>query len=359
MNKSRLFYGLVVIGLLLGVLFGYGQPFAQGEKETKSRDPKVRFLKDDRSHSIPYGKIKAGGPPVDGIPSLDRPDRVPVSESQRLKSRDRLLVVSVDGNTVGYPIRILNYHELVNDVVGDRPVLITWCPLCGSGMVFDRRVDGEAHSFGVSGLLYQSDVLFYDRTTDSLWSQLEAKAVVGPKTGTELTRVPHVSMAWSNFRREYPNGHVLSFETGYERDYSRNPYSRYRQQSDVMFPVENRDRRLGNKDSVVGVELNDHSVAYPRKRLENRRVVVDRLGEQAIVLLNQGGAIRAYKITDAAADVLRKMDGSPAEQGWTITEDALIEPGDRRHPRLEHTDSYWFAWATFHPGTDLWRAQSR
>ncbi len=176
-------------------------------------------------HVIRLDQIQSGGPPKNGIPALDHPAFVSASEGDRsLKGEDMVLAVEFSGVAKAYPVRILNWHEVVDDDVGEQPVLISWCPLCGSGLVYDPRADGRRYTFGVSGLLYQQNLLFFDRETESLWSQLRGQAVAGPLAGTSLRLLPVTMTTWQSWKAKHLQTLVLSFQTGYKRDYARDPY---------------------------------------------------------------------------------------------------------------------------------------
>jgi uncharacterized protein DUF3179 len=177
-------------------------------------------------HVIRLDDIQAGGPPKNGIPALDHPAFVSASEADRsLKAQDMILGIELSGVAKAYPVRILNWHEVVNDDVGEQPVLISWCPLCGSGLVYDPQANGRRHTFGVSGLLYQQNLLLFDHDTESLWSQLRGGAVAGPLAGTSLRLLSVTMTTWRSWKAEHPQTLVLSFQTGYKRDYARDPYS--------------------------------------------------------------------------------------------------------------------------------------
>lgn len=207
-------------------------------------------------HLIGLEDIQSGGPPRDGIPALDHPASTSATHAdQILKPKDIVLGVEFGGTAKAYPVRILNWHEVVNDDVGEQPVLISWCPLCGSGVVYDPRVDGQRHSFGVSGRLYKRNLLLYDHETDSLWSQLAGKAVTGPLAGTSLRLLPVTETTWSRWKGEHPATLVLSFQTGFQRDYSRDPYRDWQL-----------DRRLSLVLSYKGV-----TTIYPYSELKKAR----------------------------------------------------------------------------------------
>jgi Protein of unknown function (DUF3179) len=163
--------------------------------------------------TIPRDEILPGGPPRDGIPAINQPQFIKPSEVNFLRDDDRVLSVKIDNEVRAYSLRILNWHEIVNDQVGDHAIAVTYCPLAGAGMVFDRSVNGRNLSFGVSGLLYQSDLLMYDRETESLWSQIAMKAVSGAQAGAELPWLPAENMTWHAWREAYPDGKVLPTQT--------------------------------------------------------------------------------------------------------------------------------------------------
>lgn len=176
-------------------------------------------------HIIALGQIQSGGPPKNGIPALDHPAFTSAAESDRsLRPEDIVLGAEFTGSAKAYPVRILNWHEVVNDDVGEQSVLISWCPLCGSAVVYDPRVNGHRYTFGVSGLLCQQNLLLFDHDTESLWSQLRGRAVAGPLAGTYLRLLPVSMSTWRIWKAEHPQTLVLSLQTGYKRDYSRDPY---------------------------------------------------------------------------------------------------------------------------------------
>jgi hypothetical protein len=276
--------------------------------------------------SIPIDEIQHGGPPRDGIPSIDRPRFVPASEASFLQPQDRVLGFNRNGIARAYPIAILNWHEVVNDRYGDEPIAVTFCPLCGTGMVFGARVADQDLEFGVSGLLYNSDVLLYDRQTESLWSQIMAEAVSGPLRGTRLEFLPTAHTTWADWRARHPETAVLSPETGHHRNYGRDPYADYVESELTMFPVRTRDERLHPKERVIGVSIGGEHKAYPFSALAT--LGVRRFGDVV------GG--RHIRVEfDAAAQTARIVDGNGQELP------ALI--------------AFWFAWVAFHPDTELFK----
>lgn len=276
---------------------------------------------------VPPDEIHQGGPPRDGIPAISNPAFESVTDVSWLAPSDRVLAIDLDSDARAYPIRILNWHEIVNDVVGISPIVISYCPLCGTGMAFhrrmDRRAEGKPLTFGVSGLLYNSDVLMYDRETESLWSQIMMKAVSGRMRGTSLRLLPLEHTTWLDFKTRHPNGKVLSRGTGHARDYGRNPYSDYAFSPQLYFPVSHHDDRLFAKAEVVGVVLDGLAKAYPLDRLKTPPPEFqDTIGDTRII-------VRYDRMSDSA----RVFD----IHGKEI-------PGVR---------AFWFAWAAFHPRTEI------
>jgi hypothetical protein len=276
---------------------------------------------------LPAGSIVRGGPPRDGIPALDAP-RVEPARSSRLRADDRVLGLAAGGAARAYPVRILNWHEVVNDRIAGEPAAVTYCPLCGSGVTFSSKVGERVLTFGVSGLLYDSDLLLYDRQTESLWSQLKFQAVTGPLIGTRLARLPAEHTTWAAWRRDHPGTEVLSFDTGHVRDYGRDPYAGYERDPATLFPVSVNDPRLPAKAWVVGVSLGGAAKAYPFDELART-----------------GGTVRD---TVAGRPVVVRYD--PAARA------ARVEDGGGR--ALPSVTAFWFAWATFNPGTALFRADA-
>jgi len=287
---------------------------------------------DVRGALVPVEAIERGGPPRDGIPAIDKPKFVPAAKS-RLKADDRVLGVQHKSVARAYPVRILNWHEVVNDRIAGDPVAITYCPLCGTGMAFDstlRESSGatRALNFGVSGLLFNSDVLLYDRATESLWSQLRQQAIAGPLKGRRLTAIALEHTSWADWSRRHPDTEVLSFDTGVARDYDRDPYAGYEAVSRLMFSVQHRDERIGPKEWVLGVSIGEVRKAYPfsvlATRVNQQGVLEDRVGGQ-LVRVRYDAKHRSARAEDAAGRPLPSVTG------------------------------FWFAWVAFNPKTELLR----
>lgn len=270
-------------------------------------------------------QIKRGGPPRDGIPSIDKPKFVPVADADYLKADDRVLGLVINNEARAYPIAILNWHEIVNDEFDGQAIVISYCPLCGTGMAFSP--EPPVREFGVSGLLYNSDVLLYDRETESLWSQIMAKAISGPMKGKKLAAIPISHTSWSDWKAQHPGSRVLSTQTGYARDYSKTPYGGYQKSNQLFFPVAASDQRFHNKEWVLGVNIGETYKAYPFSELaKTSSPVKDSISGQRIEVFFD-----------------RKNSSASArdEQGRLIP--ALM--------------SYWFAWYAFHPDTEVFQAR--
>ena len=270
--------------------------------------------------------ILSGGPPKDGIPALDEPKFIPAESVDYLEDEDRVLGLVIDGQAKAYPINILNWHELVNDRVGTVNYVVTYCPLCGTGAVFDAEVNGQVLDFGVSGLLYNSDVLLYDRQTDSLWSQIKGQGISGIFAGVELTWLPVTHTSWQRWQQDYPESLVLSEETGFERDYRRNPYGNYDKSKRLYFPVEHEDNNTFHpKETVLGITVGSYHKAYPFSVLQaqGEKQFTDSLGEVRFTILWD-------------------------ELGYSATAIGLNgEP-------LQQIQGFWFAWYAFHPETQIY-----
>ncbi len=273
--------------------------------------------------SIPVEEILPGGPPRDGIPALNTPEVLPADDAPW---PDPAIVVGVDlgGERRAFPLAILVWHELVNDVVGGRPVLVSYCPLCGTAMVFDRRIDGLTLDFGVSGLLYNSDLLMFDRESESLWSQISAHAVAGPRNGARLTLIRSRIESWGAWRRRHPDTTVLSPETGHRRRYGTSPYGDYAQSEETLFPVA-LDDRYHPKMPTLGLRLRDGQArAYPAEELARA-----------------GGSA-----TERFAGRSVRVAYDPEGQVFDV----------EAPPDVEAIEGFWFAWKAFHPETSVFTA---
>jgi len=277
---------------------------------------------------IPVQEIMPGGPGKDGIPAILSPVFADAgSAGGFLKDSDRVMGISINGDARAYPIKILNWHEIVIDKIGGLPVMITFCPLCGTGMVFDRRIKGKEYTFGVSGLLYQSDMLFYDHQTESLWSQIEGRAVTGKMSGAKLKLFTSLNTTWGYWRKKHPGAKALTTDTGHDRDYTRDPYANYNKSQALMFPVLKADRRYNPKDTVIGVKVNGETKAYFFSDLKSLETPLnDTVG---------GDRVLVYFDKETSTAFVTGKDGA----------------------RLSSVTGFWFAWYAFNSDTKVYKAQ--
>ncbi|MFQ5743567.1 MAG: DUF3179 domain-containing protein [Acidobacteriota bacterium] len=410
---------------LSGEDFGSGyEPWAEWMVRAEVRGPSIyrrwkadflarldlRFgdlLDPARPHTIAYEEIRWGGVRAEGIPSLDEPRVVPAAQAGYL-SADELVfgaVMSPEaaassrksskvGGSVGrdagqlpaaaraYPLRILDWHELTNDTLGSVPVALSYCTLCGSGILFDRRVGDRLFTFATSGLLYRSNKLMFDRQTETLWSNLTGEPVVGPLVGEgiRLRVLPLVVTTWGAWKQQHPETTVLSLETGYERDYTPGqPYGEYFASPATMFPVGVRDERLSPKAWVYGIRIGEAAVAFELSALQTAGVVNTVVGGKGVVLVTGAGrAVRAYLRGDRTFLPAGRQEGGIVAQEeqaavpagptvklvasdgtrWRLTDLALTEErGSDRLQRLPGHLAYWFGWYAFFPATELWQGE--
>lgn len=278
--------------------------------------------------SIDSSKIFSGGPPRDGIPAIDKPKFIAVSEVNYLSSEDQVISFSHGKITRAYPLRILVWHEIVNDSIGDKAIAITYCPLCGTAMVFERNFSinnqQEIKSFGVSGLLYQSDVLMYDRQSESLWSQLAMQAISGPAKGSKLKWLASEQMSWYEWTQKYPDGQVLSLDTGFKRHYQGEAYKDYFASNRPMFPVPETRDELKLKSWVLGIIIDGQAKAYAMDDLAKNKHLKDKLGAKQISITYDPKSKYA-QVKDATGESI------PSVQ------------------------VFWFAWQAFYPQTQVWK----
>ena len=269
--------------------------------------------------SVALEDLKQGCPARDCIPSIDKPKFVSADDADHVADDAIVIAISYGGDHRAYPARILDHHEIVNDTIGGDPIAITWCPLCGSAVGISRDVGGEVTEFGVSGVLYNSDLVLYDRATETLWDQIIAEGIVGPNTGKSLQLVPVTMTRWSRWRAAHPDTLVLSTDTGFDEDYSTDYYAKYRGSSNLMFPVSQEDDRIHPKSVVFGFNIDGAAVAYTEALLQEHGTYEH--GPDSVVTLHDDG---------------------------TVT----MRRGEKTYEPIR---LYWFAWYTFNPQTELFR----
>ncbi len=288
---------------------------------------------------IPADQILRGGPPRDGIPALTRPKTVPAEEATYLHPDDIVVGVEIGGQARAYPLRILVWHENVNDMLDGKPIAVTYCPLCNSAVVFDRKVAGQVREFGISGLLWNSNVLLYDRPSggkSSLWSQAAMRAVCGPaaEKGLELEALPSQMVTWEAWRKERPAATVLGRQTGYRRDYDSNPYRDYFSSQRLMFPVGASRRDLEpypNKEQMVVIRVGEKIKGYP-------------LSEIA------AGAGTDAVLTERFNGAQIRLEYGHEEQ--TVGVSLKEQPPEGRHFGVAYM--FWFAWKSVYPDAPVY-----
>lgn len=356
------------------------------EGEVVSEDPfagvNIRFNPrywpdtDFSKHSVSYGEIFSGGPPPDGIPAIDAPQFDSVEAADRWLQDDwPVMFFEWNEDVRAYPLTILIYHEIVNDVVGDKPVALTFCPLCNATIAFDRVLpDGMVLDFGTTGNLRNSDLVMYDRQTKSWWQQFMGEAIVGELTGTQLQFLPSQIIAWSDFKANHPDGVVLSRETGHNRAYGRNPYAGYDSiNNNPWFPIEGEDERLRPMERVVAIQLGGTDVAFAFSTLQDVLVVNDEIANVPIVVWwkegtrstfgDNGGetgstGVFSRRLNDQVL-TFRAVEGVFEDEQtgsrWTILGEAVEGPLTGSHlERITAGEHFWFAWAAFRPDTVVW-----
>ena len=305
MNRAGLFLLLLAIGISISSI-------AQRKNGFNLKESKIDAT-----------LIKQGGPPKDGIPALNNPKFISAKEADFLYKKDKVIGVSINGDHRAYPIKILNYHEIVNDKVGDSPIVISYCPLCGSGFVFSAIFDNNILNFGVSGLLYNSDVLMYDKQTNSLWSQLMMEAISGSMKGSKLIFIESENTNWAGWLAQHPDTKVLSTNTGHSRNYNKDPYDGYTLTGTLYFPVSNESDLLPGKKQVLGIEVNGQYKAYSFSDLSKAGVLIKDSFNGVDFTISFDSPNRSAKIIKSSQPIV-------------------------------YITTYWFAWYTFHPETALY-----
>jgi hypothetical protein len=322
-------------------------------------------------HTVPLDKILSGGPPQDGIPSIDNPKFQSVQEADEiLEDSELVLGLNINGDIRVYPLQILVWHEIVNDVVGDQPVAVTYCPLCFTNQVFNRTLnDGNTVEFGTSGKLYNSNLVMYDRKSNSLWSQALGEGIVGEYAGVKLERIPFDVAYWKEWKELYPESKVLSRDTGSVRPYGADPYGDYYTNDLILFPVANDDKRLGLKEIIIGLENKDQYKAYKLQEIETKKVINDVIGEDkkiALVSL-EPFMIRVFdRVIDGNDDgnkivvdlfynettntLIDRVTGSELNFDGKFINKQLQ---GKKLERLPMDQGFWFEWAAFHPETEV------
>lgn len=330
--------------------------------------------------TVEWSEILSGGPPKDGIPAIDRPRFVGAGDARAwLKDREPVISLRLGREAHAYPLQILIYHEIVNDTVDGRPVAVTFCPLCNAAIAFERRVAGRDLDFGTTGRLRFSDLVMYDRQSESWWQQFSGEAIVGRYAGEKLRALPAEIVAFGDFAAAYPDGKVLSRDTGHERPYGRNPYAGYDRVDQNPFLFRGKvDKRLPPMERVLAVEIAGRRVLYPLSVLRATHVVNQNLGEAPYAVFVSGGMasaldserIESGRDIPAATAYDRRLGGKTLtfsyrgsawydkETGtrWNLFGEAIDGPlAGRRLVPVARGVHFAFAWLAFNPGGDIVR----
>jgi len=330
--------------------------------------------------TVDLKEIASGGPPKDGIPALDNPQFVSIRNANSwLDDREPVITVEIEGHARAYPLQILIYHEIVNDELNGHPISVTFCPLCNASIVFDRRVDGKILDFGTTGKLRKSDLVMYDRQTESWWQQFTGTGIVGHYAGKELTQLPSAIVSYTAFKKEYPESQVLSLKTGYNRPYGNNPYRGYDSIDDRPFLFfETMDPRLPPMERVIGIIVNDKSKIYPFSILERTLVINDNFQGKAITVFGMpgllsvldNGNIRDSRLTYSAKvyesqlgnQVLEfmakkgKFNDIQTNSEWNIFGEAISGPlKGKKLKSLDRGVHFAFAWLAFRPDSIIFQ----
>lgn len=360
----------ILAALVLGWAF-------QASADERREWPRTDFSK----RAVDLAEIESGGPPKDGIPAIDRPRFIGTPAARAwLKGKEPVIVLRMGRDARAYPLQILMYHEIVNDSVNGVPVAVTFCPLCNASIVFERRVGERVLDFGTTGRLRFSDLVMYDRQTESWWQQFTGRGIVGHYAGTGLQKIASEIVSFADFAAAHPTGLVLSRETGYPRPYGRNPYAGYDSidQSPFLFTGK-KDNRLPPMERVLSVSVGGKHRLYALSMLERHAVLNEQFAGLPYVVFSKGGMaspldtdrIEAGRSIPAATAFERRVDGQvlkfdlvkgktiDAETGseWNILGEAVAGPlKGKRLPSLDSGVHFAFAWLAFNPESEIVRS---
>lgn len=327
-------------------------------------NPITTVRAEEEKHTVRLDQIVSGGPPPDGIPSIDSPKFISIDDGDKfLGDLDKVVGIKINGDIRAYPLQVLVWHEIVNDKVGGIPVAITYCPLCFTNQVFGRTVNNTILEFGTSGKLYNNNLVMYDRTSKSLWSQALGEGILGEYAGITLEKFPFDLAYWKDWKQLYPQSKVLSKDTGSVRPYGADPYEDYYTNPDILFPISNRDNRLGLKEVIVGLENEGLSKAYKLQDIEKLKVINDQLGNKSVTLFS------LYPIMARVFD--SSVDGQVLIFQYNLTNNTFTDKQTgsqwdfegksiggslkgKQLLRLPFDEGYWFEWVAFHPGTEVY-----
>jgi hypothetical protein len=333
-NYSKWIIPIVVLVLIVGLIFFFrggsnlNVTSAEGDEVFSVTDRgEIKITEDGTKYIVDPSKVKSGGPSKDGIPSIDNPVYISVEEANEWVEDDALVLAIVyKGVERAYPLQVMTWHEIVNDDISGDPVLITYCPLCGSGIAYERKINGEEVEFGTSGKLYSSNLVMYDRKTDTYWSQIDGLAIIGELTGMELKEISLDTVTWNDWKTAHPNTEVLSKNTGFSRNYDSDPYANYFADDFLFYKLpENVDDtgRISNKEFVFGIEIDGKYKAYRKVDVDTGGVIEDTFNGVNVKLEKLGDGRVIVTNIDTGEEIVKEVD-------------------------------FWFAWYGFHPTSELY-----
>lgn len=353
--------GFLAVFMLTSAVLILDQEEDSGELEINSSGEEVKRTEDGTKYTVHPDRLRRGCPSIDCIPSIDDPEFQEASEADWLRPGDRVIGLEINGSSRAYPLRILRRHEIVNDRIDGEPVAVTYCPLCRSGLTYSREVGNETLEFGVSGKLLDANLVMYDRSTETYWSQIQGEAIIGPRTPQELDLIFSSITTWRDWRSAHPDTRVLSRRTGagVASDYEANPYSGYANSSVVGFGVSETDGRLPSKELVHGIVAGGQAVAYPDSSLEPGKLVQDRVGGEPVAVFRQpdDGTVRSLVRRHEGKTLnLELVEGGLEDSSgrlWSF--EGEMRNGTGSLETLTPRGFYWFAWSKFHPETEIYR----
>lgn len=373
MNAFRLIVAVAVFGFAIAAFSGAAFSF---ELKNSAEWPKTDFT----NSSVDHSEIMSGGPPKDGIPAIDNPSFVDnTAASDWLGDKEPVITMEIDGIARAYPLQILMWHEIVNDEIGDKAISVTFCPLCNASIVFDRDLNGVRYDFGTTGRLRRSDMVMYDRQTETWWQQFTGEGIIGELNGVKLKQIPSKIVAFESYKKQFPDGEVLSRDTGFPRRYGSNPYAGYDDINSSPFLFRGKvDDRLKPMERVLSLRSNDKTMLFDLTSLTDNPVVNSEFEDTAFVIFafeDMNSAldkedISSSRLIPSAAVYDATVDGQKLNfeyEGGVVTDSetgsvwnifGIAEKGKlagRQLQQLDHGVHFAFAWLAFDPEAEIFK----
>ncbi len=317
---------------------------------------------------VPQEQILSGGPGKDGIPSIDKPKFEKATSIDYMSDDDLILGIKVGNMIKGYTHAVLDWHEIVNDEVNNLAVSLTYCPLTGTGIGWNRQLGNNKTSFGVSGLLFNSNLMPYDRDSDSYWSQMRLDCIGGDRIGQKIETIPFIETSWQTWKTLFPNSDVITLNTGYNRNYNRYPYGNYKQDNGLIFPADGLAGDFHLKERVLGVISNNKAKVYAFKYFagEAYSVLQDEFGGTKLVIVGseeKNVLVAYYRSTNgeernflqAGSDNQNIIMEDSKGNAYNLFGEVIAGPdiGDRLE-QFKSMIGYWFVWNAFYPETEVY-----